>query len=95
MSSPVLVEHPAWAEYNGDGLKAFIAHCECKYKIPAGNTTFQEAYDILKELAIEPDVMKGKNAGWYENKRIKPGVAERIDASFNKWYAKMQQELQD
>jgi hypothetical protein len=80
-------------EYDGDGLKAFIAHCESKYKVSAGNTTFQEAYVILSDREIQPDVMKGKNVGWYEDKGIKSGTAERIVALFNKWYAKMQQEL--
>jgi hypothetical protein len=93
MSSPILVEHPSWAEYDGDGLKAFTAHCESKYKVPPGHTAFQEVYNILSDCEIQPDVMKGKNVGWYEDKGIKSGTAERIVAIFNKWYAKMQQEL--
>jgi hypothetical protein len=93
MSSPILIEHPSWLEYDGDGLKAFIAYCESKYRITAGNTTFQEAYIILCDLNIQPDVMKGKNVEWYELKGIKSGTAERIVRLFNKWYAKMQQEV--
>jgi hypothetical protein len=93
MSSPILVEHPSWREYDGDGLKAFIAHCESKYQVPAGHTAFQEAYNILSDREIQPDVMKGKNVRWYEDKGIKSGTAERIVDVFNKWYAKMQQEL--
>jgi hypothetical protein len=93
MSSPILVEHPSWAEHDGDGLKAFIAHCESKYRVTADNTTFKEAYNILCDNEIQPDVMRGKAVGWYEAKGIKSGTAERIVVLFNKWYAKMQQEL--
>lgn len=92
MSSPILVEHPSWAEYDGDGLKAFIAHCEIKYRVIA-NTAFQEAYLILCDNGIQPDIMRGKIVEWYEAKGLKNGTAERIVLLFNKWYAKMQQDL--
>jgi hypothetical protein len=36
--------------------------------------------------------MRGKPVEWYEAKGIKSGIAERMVQSFNKWYAKMQQE---
>jgi hypothetical protein len=94
MSSPILVEHPTWKEYDGDGLKAFIAHCESRYKLPAqgSGTAFQEAYVILSGHEIQPDVMRGKPVKWYEDKGIKSGTAERIVGLFNKWYAKLRQD---
>jgi hypothetical protein len=88
----MLVEHPSWAEHGGDRLKAFIAHCESKYRVSAENTTFQEAYVILSDRDIGPDVMKSKDVGWYKAEGIRSGTAERIVALFAKWYAKMQQE---
>lgn len=91
ISSPILVEHPSWAEYEGDGLKAFIAHCESKYRVTT-NTAFQEAYLKLCDHEIQPDIMRGKTVEWYEAKGIKSGTAERIVLLFNKWYAKMQQD---
>lgn len=89
-SSPILLEHPSWAEFDGDGLKAFIAHCETKFRV--AGMEFQEAYLKLRDNEIHPDSMRGKSAEWYEAKGIKSGTAERIAKSFNKWYAKMQQE---
>jgi hypothetical protein len=88
MSSTILIEHPSWAEYEGDGLKAFIAHCERKYNMTS-NTAFQEAYEILSENQIQPDIMMGKTVAWYEAKGIRSGTAERIVKLFTKWYAKM------
>ena len=90
-SSPVLLEHESWAQYDGDGLKAFIVYCETKFKVTG--MEFQEAYIKLREQDIYPDVLRGKTAAWYEAKGIKSGPADRMARSFNKWYAKMQQEV--
>src|SRR5947207_11403701 len=90
LSSPILLEHPSWTEFEGDGLKAFIAHCEIKFK--STGTAFQEAYLKLRDHEIQPDIMRGKSVAWYEAKDIKSGTAERMVAVFNRWYAKMQQE---
>lgn len=87
LSSPVLLEHESWAVFEGDGLRAFIAHCESKFKLHA--TGFQEAYLKLQEHEIQPDVMRGKSVAWYEAKGIKSGIAERIVMTFNKWYARL------
>jgi hypothetical protein len=81
-------------EYEGDGLKAFIAHCESKYHVVAGNTAFKEAYLILCDHEIQPDIMRGKTVEWYEARGIKVGTATRIVMLFNKWYAKMQQDVE-
>ena len=89
-SSPVLLEHESWAEFDGDGLKAFITYCEHKFKVTG--TDFQEAYLRLRENDVHPDVLRGKQAAWYEKHGIKSGTADRLYRSFNKWYAKMQQE---
>ena len=90
ISSPILLEHESWAAFDGDGLKAFIAHCETKFRFTG--TGFQEAYLKLRDHEIHPDIMRGKPVEWYEAKGIKSGIAERMVQSFNKWYAKMQQE---
>jgi len=71
-------------------LKAFITYCEHKFKVTG--TDFQEAYLRLRENDVHTDVMRGKQAAWYEKQGIKSGTADRLYRSFNKWYAKMQQE---
>jgi hypothetical protein len=72
-------------------LKAFITHCENKFKVTG--TEFQEAYLKLRENDIRPDTLRGKSASWYEAQGIKSGPADRLFRTFNKWYAKMQQDL--
>jgi hypothetical protein len=91
LSSPILVNHASWAPFDGNGLKAFIAHCEDKFNVGPG-TEFGEAYVKLVDHDIRPDVMHGKSAEWYEAKGIKSGTAERIVRVFNKWYAKLMQD---
>ena len=81
-----------WVEFDGDGLRAFIAHCESKFKVGNG-TGFQEAYLKLRDEEIQPDVMRGKKVEWYEAKGIKSGIAERIAGSFNKWYSRLMQDI--
>jgi len=88
-SSPVLLEHESWAEFDGDGLKAFITHCETKFK--ATGMEFQEAYLKLREN-IYLDVLRGKQSSWYEAQGIKSGTANRLFRTFNHSYAKMQPE---
>ena len=90
LSSPIPLEHESWVEFDGDGLKAFIVYCENKFRVTG--TEFQEAYLKLHDHEIHPDIMRGKPVEWYEAKGIKSRIAERIVQSFNKWYAKMQQE---
>jgi hypothetical protein len=60
-SSP-LVEHESWDLYGGDGLKAFITWCEHEYKIKPENIEFQEAYQLMRTIGINVDVLKGKDA---------------------------------
>ena len=91
-SSPIVLEHESWVEFDGDGLRAFIAHCESKFKVGNG-TGFQEAYLKLRDEEIQPDVMRGKKVEWYEAKGIKSGIAERIAGSFNKWYSRLMQDI--
>jgi hypothetical protein len=87
------VEHASWAPFDGDGLRAFIAHCEDKFRV--GNATeFQEAYRKLVEHVIRPDIMRGKDVKWYEGKGIKSGTAERIVQVFERWYAKLTQSVE-
>jgi len=65
----------------------------CIARISSGSLEqFQEAYLKLHDHEIHPNIMRGKPVEWYEAKGIKSGIAERIVQSFNKWYAKMQQE---
>ena len=90
-SSPIVLEHTSWAEFDGDGLRAFIAHCEKKFKVGSG-TGFQEAYLKLRDHEIQPDVMREKTVEWYEAMGIKRGIAERIIRTFGKWYARLLQD---
>ena len=90
LSSPILLEHESWTEFDEDGLKAFIAYCEIKFKVTG--TEFQEAYLKLRDHGIHPDFMRGKTTEWYEAKGIKSGTADWLFRMFNKWYAKMQQD---
>ena len=87
-SSPIVVEHESWVEFDGDGLRAFIAHCERKFKVGSA-TGFHEAYLKLRDHEIQPDVMREKTVDWYLAMGIKRGIAERIVATFGKWYARL------
>jgi hypothetical protein len=87
-SSP-LVDHESFDEYGGDGLKAFIAWCEHEYKTKAENIEFQEAYQSMRVVGINVDVLKGKNAAWFVSQGVKVGTAERIARSYPKWHAKL------
>jgi hypothetical protein len=84
-SSP-LVDHESFDEYGGDGLKAFIAWCEREYKTKAENIEFQEAYQSMRVVGINVDVLKGKNAAWFVSQGVKVGTAERIARSYPKWH---------
>jgi len=90
-SSPIVLDHESWAEFDGDGLRAFFTHCERKFKVGSG-TGFQEAYLKLRDHEIQPDVMRGKTVEWYEAKGIKSGIAERIVGTFGRWYARLMQD---
>jgi len=87
-SSP-LVEHESWDIYGGDGLKAFITWCEREYKIKPENIEFQEAYQSMRAVGINVDVLKGKDALWFTSQGVKPGTAERLARSYHKWYSKL------
>jgi hypothetical protein len=87
-SSP-LVEHESWDVHGGDGLRAFIAWCECEYKIKADNVEFQEAYQAMRAVGINVDVLKGKDARWFTSQGVQTGTAERIARSYPKWHAEL------
>ena len=90
-SSLIVLEPISWAEFDGDGLGAFIAHCEKKFKVGSG-IGFQEAYLKLRDHEIQLDVMRQKTVEWYEAMEIKREIAERIIRTFGKWYARLLQD---
>jgi len=91
-SSPIVLEHESYAEFNGDKLLAFIVHCEHKFKDGNG-MEFQEAYLKLRTHEIQLDVMRAKTVEWYETMEIKREIAECIVTTFERWYARLLQDI--
>ena len=80
-SSP-FVHHETFLD--GDGLLTFIKWCEKEYKIKPENLSFEKALITLRELDIDVDILKGKNAEWYRSLGITAGTSERLARSFLK-----------